>query len=260
MTKEELDALWKSFKKDNNQEDRNKLVEYYYKNVEKIAQSVEKKMNYKVSKEDLASHGVDGLFKAIKAYDLNRNVKFEIYAYPRIRGSMIDGLRSEDWVPRSVRTRQTKIEKEIEKLEAKRGNKVKEIEVIKKLGIDPEDYIKHPKKFNATLCSSIDNHIYPSDNDDDNKKDFNKYLKVKDIDFNGNLIKKDFFSKFLGKDLKTSEKLVVYYYYYENLTMKEIARRIKKTESNVSQIHKIVIKKIKNKLNNDKCCLNNFLV
>lgn len=261
MTKEELDSLWKSFKKDNNQKDRNLLIEHYYSNVEKIAKSVEKKMNYRVSKEELTSHGVDGLFKAINAYDLSRNVKFEFYSYPRIRGSMIDGLRSEDWVPRSVRSRQTKIEEKLRNMESQKGCKIETIEAIKKIGIDPEDYIKHPKKFNAILCSSLDSCIQPTDNDDnENKKDFNKYLKAKNVDLDKKMKQKDFLSKFLNKGLKSSEKLVIYYYYYENLTMKEIARRIKKTESNVSQIHKIVIKKIKNKLRGNRRNIKDFLV
>ena len=85
--------------------------EHYYIYVRKIATNLSKKYNNKVSSEELASYGLTGLYRAIDYYDETRNVKFETYAYSRIRGSMIDGIRSDDWVPRSVRLRQDVIER-----------------------------------------------------------------------------------------------------------------------------------------------------
>ena len=89
-----------------------KLVGHYYiELVQKIASNLVRKFKYRVTRDELASHGVTGLYKALKAFDPLRGVKFETYAYPRVWGSIIDCIREEDWVPRSVRTRQTKIEK-----------------------------------------------------------------------------------------------------------------------------------------------------
>jgi len=257
MTKTELSILWKVFKKTNKQEKRNELVKHYYSLVEKIARNVSKKINYKVSSDELASHGVDGLFKAIESFDLNRDIKFETYAYSRIRGSMIDGLRSNDWVPRSVRIRQSKIEKAIEELEVETGEKAEFLSAVNKAGIDTFEYIKNPKKFKATMCSSLDTSSCLGE-DEDVKKDFNLYLKSDVPSPDIKIIRREFLSKFLGKGLRSTERVIVYLYYYEKLTMREIAIRQNTTESHISQMHKAILKKIKTKISKNQQYLKEF--
>jgi len=256
MTKIELNALWKIFKTTHKQEKRNKLVEHYYKLVERIAQTVSKKINYKVSSDELASHGVDGLFKAIESFDLNRNIKFETYAYSRIKGSMIDGLRSDDWVPRSVRIRQSKIEKAMIDLEAETGEKAEILSAVDKAGIDTFEYLKNTKKFKATMCSSLDTSSCLCE--EDVKKDFNIYLKSDVPSPDIKIIRREFLSKFLGKGLRSSERRIIYLYYYEKLTMREIASRLETTESHISQIHKAILKKIKSKISKNQQYLKEF--
>jgi len=257
MTKTELNSLWKTFKKTNKQEKRNKLIEYYYSLVKKIARTVSKKINYKVSSDELASHGVDGLFKAIEKFDLNRNIKFETYAYSRIKGSMIDGLRSNDWVPRSVRIRQSKIEKAIVSIETETGEKAKILSAVEKLGINTSEYIKNPKKFKASICSSIDTSTCLGD-EENVKKDFNKYLESNVLSPDIKIIRREFLSKFLGKGLRADERMIVYLYYYEKLTMREISLRLRTTESHISQRHKAILKKIKNKISKNQQYLKEF--
>ena len=258
MTKNELALLWKTFKKKDKQEDRNKLVEHYYDFVKKIAQGVSKRINYKVSSDELASSGIDGLFKAIESFDLDRNIKFETYAYSRIHGSMIDGLRTIDWVPRSVRIRQSKIENTITTLEAQSGNKIDAIEAVEHLGINVLDYMKNPKKFNASTCSSLDTSSSSCMEGEETKKDFNKYLTSNISAPDIKLIRREFLSKFLSKGLKPSERMIIYLYYYENLTMKEIASKLETTESHISQMHKSILKKIKNKITKNKQFIKEF--
>jgi len=255
MTKTELNSLWKTFKKTNKQEKRNRLIEHYYSLVEKIARTVSKKINYKVSSEELTSHGVDGLFKAIEKFDLNRDIKFETYAYSRIKGSMIDGLRSNDWVPRSVRIRQSKIEEAISELEVETGEKADILSAVNKIGIEATEYIKNTKKFKASMCSSLDT---SSCLDEDTKKDFNKYLESNVSSPDIKIIRREFLSKFLSKGLRPFERKIIYLYYYEKLTMREISIRLKTTESHISQMHKAILKKIKNRIARDKHYLTEF--
>ena len=124
-----IDDIWKKYKSGKYPKLKNDIIEYYYDLVDRIAKKVAAKMNYRVSAEELGSHGVDGLYRAIEAYDLSRGIKFETYAYARIHGSMIDGLRTDDWVPRSVRIRHNILEK------------AKELARIK-LGREPDDIVQ----------------------------------------------------------------------------------------------------------------------
>jgi RNA polymerase sigma factor FliA len=249
MNNLELQKVWEEFKLSNDGELRNQLIKHYYVLVKKIARKVCNKINRRVSEEELASHGFDGLYKAIDRFELERKIKFETYATLRIRGSIIDGLRSDDWVPRSVRMRQTKIEKMREKMESEKCDAVTDSEVISELDISEEDYIKNNKKFNPVIFSSIDSNVV-LEKENENKKDFNKYLVSKNISSpDSKLIRKEFLGKLMGRDFKNIERKIVYYYYYENMTMREISKKVDMSESRISQIHKDVLKRLKNKIN-----------
>ena len=111
MTELELQNIWINFKKTNTIEDKNKLVNHYYKYVKRIANKIYQKINNRLSQDELTSLGLDGLYDAIEGFDLTQHNKFETYSYTRIFGSIIDNLRQYDWVPRSVHIRQNNIEK-----------------------------------------------------------------------------------------------------------------------------------------------------
>ena len=115
----EVKKTWDHFLKKRDKKSQRKLVEHYFGYVKKIATKLSKKFNNKASMEELASHGLTGLYRTIAHYDKKRCVRFETYSYSRIKGAMIDGMRSEDWVPRSVRLRQSAIENAKHKKENK---------------------------------------------------------------------------------------------------------------------------------------------
>ena len=189
-------------------------------------------------------------YKAIDRYDPQHKTKFETYAYIRIRGAMLDGIRSEDWIPRSVRLRQSEIEKTKQEMEAICGCKVLESDVLEALGIDPNDYHKHCNRYKPAVKSSIETSACMNfDLQGGNKKDFNRYLVAKhEISPNVLLLKQEFLSKLIGKNLTLPERRIIYMYYYESKTMKEIAEIIDMSESRVSQIHHDVLERLKTRI------------
>src|ERR1700743_2686178 len=133
---EDVAEIWKSYKQDqSNKELRNILMERYLPLVRYNAERVWSKLPDGGDLHDLMSAGVFGLMDAIEAFDLTRGVKFETYCVPRIRGAMLDELRTMDWVPRLVRSKASKLNEALKSLEAKLGRSPTEIELSQRLEI-----------------------------------------------------------------------------------------------------------------------------
>jgi len=248
----EVDAAWKRFLTKQTQEDRNILIKHYFQYVENISIKLSRKMKGKVRAEELASHGVDGLIKALENFDENREAKFETYAYARIRGAMLDGLRTEDWVPRSVRQRQDKIAGARNRLKDTLGRFPSEEEVLEELGISSVDYFRNPGKFKASSTSSIDSCKSDNMDGDYNRLDFNKNLVSKVEDPDNHMARNEFFQKLAQGNLDSIEKKIIMYYYYKNLTIKQISGKINISESRISQIHQKSLSKLKLALNKEE--------
>jgi len=249
MKVENIFDVWDVYLKTKDDKSKNKLVEYYFTFVNKIASTLSRKLNNHVSQPELASHGVDGLYKAIENFDETRGNKFETYAYIRIKGAMLDGLRKEDWVPRSVRIRETMIQKEQDKLQDENNKEVTKSKALKKLGINEIEYNKYPEKFRARSVFSIEASSNPDIDNDDNKKDFNEYLESHNNSSpDSQMVRMEFLNKLIGRRFTKLEKNIVYLYYYEELTMKEIAKELKISESRVSQIHQNVLARLKTRI------------
>ena len=247
MNKQELKDLWQAYLKTKELSDQKKLVEHYYNTFVKcIAAKVAKKIKYMISPEELASYGTIGLYKSLESFDSTKNVKFETYSFSRIWGSMIDEIRKNDWVPRSVRLRQTLLEKTREKLEARYCRKISETEILKKASISEVEYNKSLKKYNATSTLSLEGYVSQKNDED---KEFNKYLQDKNLKpVEDHLVREEFIKKILGKDFSRVERKIVFLYYYEKLTMNEIADTIKMSESRVSQMHQNILEKMGKKI------------
>lgn len=249
MNDQDLKRAWESYSTCPNNKNKNILVSYYYNLVNKIASSLSVKMNERVSRDELTSYGLDGLYKAIEGYDLKRKIKFETYAYRRIQGSMIDALRSNDWIPRSVRIRQQKIEKSKKKLESKLKRKVTDEEAVLDAGFNIKDYNINPKKYNATICSSVDTPLIETDNESQISQDSNKYLSSKkEPSVDAKIIRKEFLKKVVEGGCSENEKKIIYYYYYKNMTMREISNKLNISESRISQIHQKLLIKLRDEI------------
>lgn len=246
-----VEEAWKRFLKNHNETDRNILIEHYFPFVENISKKLAMKMKGKVRAEELASHGVDGLVKALENFDENREAKFETYAYARIRGAMLDGLRTEDWVPRSVRQRQDKIEGVRNRLKDSLGRMPYDEEVLEELGISGVDYFRNPNKFKASCTSSLDVCSNNEINEEFNKMDFNKYL-TSTVDCPENdMVRNEFFKKMTSINLDVIEKKIIIFYYYKNLTIKKISAIMNISESRISQIHQKTLLKMKSAFNKE---------
>jgi len=247
-------ALWKKYKQaktnETRQKFRNELVLIYYPIVEKISWKVAEALEWNVTPEELSSFGVEGLFDAIEKFELDAGVKFVHYASFRIKGSMIDGVRKEDIVPRSVRINHKKLEQARADIESEKGGKAKEYEIIQRAGFDGDEYLKHTQKFHPISFSSLDgSNIQSESKQEDLKLDTNESL----IDHNSSspdsqVLRREFLNKLISKNFSRIEKRIIYMYYYEGLTMEAIGRRLDMSESRISQIHQRCIPRLKDKV------------
>src|SRR5215217_4500228 len=140
---EEIAEIWKEFKQDtSNKTLRNRLIEQYLPLVKYNGERIWSRLPDGVELDDLISAGVFGLMDAINAFDLTRGVKFETYCVPRIRGAMLDELRTMDWVPRLVRSKASKLNEGLKSLEAKLGRHPTEIEIGEYMQLSVEEVEK----------------------------------------------------------------------------------------------------------------------
>jgi len=247
-TKQEYDIaeIWENFHKTRNTFWRNLLIEQYRQIVRYAAERLYSKLPDKVELDDLISAGHFGLMDAIDAYDSSRGVKFETYCSPRIRGSILDHLRSMDWVPRLVRARAHQLARATQALETHLGRKPTVKETAEELKLNMKEFDRLQKDANASSLVSLETK-YASDN---SEKDIREIDILKDKKSKSPLIeaqKRDLKSM-LTKGLTRAERLIIVLYYYEEMTMKEIGATLDLSESRVSQMHSSIVARLKTQL------------
>ncbi len=244
---DDVEQLWIEFKKDiTNQELRNRLVEIYLPLVKYNGERIWARLPEGVELDDLISAGVFGLMDAIDAFDLSRGVKFETYCVPRIRGAMLDELRTMDWVPRLVRSKASRLNEAIKNLEARNGRQATEIELAAELQITVPELEKMILDANAVNLISLNKKWYETDS----------YKDVREIDILEDKkgedptkrIQKNDLMRLVTKGLNRNERLIIILYYYEELTMKEIGATLDLSESRVSQMHSSIVQRLKGQL------------
>ena len=135
MTETELEVIWKTFKRTRDENLRNTLIEHHMPLVRSIAERVLQTLPKSIDVDDLSSAGTFGLMDAINGFDLSRGIKFKTYCTTRIRGSILDELRSQDWVPRLVRLKAHRLDRAIRQLEGELGRSPNQMEIAQLLGI-----------------------------------------------------------------------------------------------------------------------------
>lgn len=251
-TKQELsiDQIWEQFHKTHEDYFRNLLMEHYRNLVKYCAERLHSKLPDKVEVDDLTSAGIFGLIDAIDAFDPDRGVKFETYCSPRIRGSILDELRSMDWVPRLVRARAHQLSKATHSLEIHFGRKPTEKEIAKELDMGTEEFNRLRRDANAVSLVSLDTKY----GNGDSEKDIREIDIIKDERSKNPVIeaqKRDL-KNLLTKGLTRAERLIIVLYYYEEMTMKEIGATLDLSESRVSQMHSSIIARLKAQMNTRK--------
>jgi len=246
----DIDEIWAQFYKTHDDYFRNLLLEHYTYLVKYAADRLYSKLPDKVELDDLISAGTFGLMDAVDAFDPDRGVKFETYCTPRIRGAILDELRSMDWVPRLVRARAHQLTKVVNSLETHLGRRPTEKEMAEELNMNMEEFNRLRRDANAIGLVSLNTKY----NEGDGEKDIREIDVIKDQKSQDPLTeaqKRDL-KNLLTKGLTRAERLIVVLYYYEEMTMKEIGATLDLSESRVSQMHSSIIARLKAQMNSRK--------
>lgn len=239
-------AVWPEYKKMGTEELRNQLMEHYLPLVKYNAERIYAKLPDEVDVDDLMSAGIFGLMDAIDAFDLDRGVKFETYCAPRIRGAILDELRSMDWVPRLVRSRSSQVEQARRSLQMEVGRKPTDDELCEKMGVDQEEFAKIRKDAGAVGVVSLSRKWFETDSNKD-VREIDVLKDAKQVNPFKAVQKRDL-KDLITKGLSRAERLIVILYYYEEMTMKEIGVTLDLSESRVSQMHSSILARLKAQL------------
>jgi RNA polymerase sigma factor for flagellar operon FliA len=243
---EQLQKAWREYKAGGDRLLRNRLVEHYLFLVKYSAERVGSKLPDEVDVDDLMSAGIFGLVDAIDAFDLERGVKFETYCAPRVRGAILDELRSMDWVPRLVRHRAHKLADAVRALEVELGRLPNEGEIAQRMGLDAAEFEKLMKDANAVSLVSLSQTFSDSESSREVSEE-DVLPDEKSIDPVVEAQKSDV-RDLMKRDLSRAEQLILVLYYYEQMTMKEIGATLDLSESRVSQMHSAIIDRMRGQL------------
>ncbi len=243
-------ALWHEYRQTGDRGLRDRLILTYAPLVKFVAGRLGATLPSHVDEQDLVSYGLLGLIGAIERFDPDREIKFETYAIARIKGAIIDELRSLDWVPRSVRTRARQIERAIAELERSLMRAPTDAEIANKIGISGEELEESLTEISRTSIAALDELWSPSGGGGDQVS----LIDTIEDEHGPNpevTLEQTELKEALGEAisrLPEREKLVVTLYYYEELTLREIGEVLGVTESRVSQLHTKAVLRLKARL------------
>ncbi len=243
LDKRPIQEIWVEYSKSKSEAIRNFLMEKFLPLVRYNAERIYTRLPDEVDIEDLMSAGLFGLMDAIDAFDLDRNVKYETYCAPRIRGAILDELRAMDWVPRLVRHRTAKVEGARQRFEMAAGRPPTDQELATKLQLDAEEFEKVKRDSSAVGTHSITRKFASSDG----TRELREIDVVKDEIGSNPLfeMQRRDLKDLITKGLSRAERLIVILYYYEGMTMKEIGSTLDLSESRVSQMHSSILARLK---------------
>lgn len=236
--------LWEDYSKNKTPELREKLILEYAGLVKIVAGRLSIYLGYNVEYEDLVSYGTFGLIDAIDKFDFDKGVKFETYASVRIRGAILDQIRKMDWIPRTLRQKQKKIDTAYKKIELETGRPATDEEIAKELEISVDELDDWQSQAKSSNLISLDEYMDQGETKVDipNSEDYVQPDKI---------VEQQALKEILVNALELlteKEKKVIVLYYYEELTLKEISAVLEVTESRVSQLHTKALQKLRTKL------------
>ncbi len=244
----ETDALWERYKRTRSRGLRDKLIIQYSPLVKYVAGRVAVGLPQSVEQSDLVSYGVFGLIDAIEKFDLDRGYKFETYAIARIKGAILDELRSIDWVPRSVRSKARMLEKAYTKLESETHRAPTDTEVAAELGLNERQFQTTLSQISLVGVAALDEMLSGGDRGEsvtlgdtvaDTREGPMGVYEVEEM------------RQTLAQSINLMperEKIVLTLYYYEGLTLAEIGRVLGVTESRVCQIHTKAVLQLRSRI------------
>lgn len=248
MSAEEKLRLWEEYSKNKTPELREQIIIEYAGLVKIVAGKLSIYLGYNVDYDDLVGYGMFGLIDAIDKYDFDKGVKFETYASLRIRGAVLDQVRRMDWLPRTVRQKQKKMDAAYQKLEAANGQFASDEEIAAELEISVEELGQWQAQTKAAGIVSLDEYLEQgSENGIVGSSGGEDYVQPE------KQIEQKEMKLLLVQSLEAlteKEKKVILLYYYEELTLKEISEVLEVSESRISQLHTKAIQRLRLKLGN----------
>lgn len=250
LSEEELTSLWNQYLDDkSNKAARDTLIVQYIYLIRYVVGRVKVTLPATISIEDIAGYGVEGLINAIERYSPHKNTRFETYALIRIRGAILDRIRAQDFLPRSVRKKIKDVKQAQEYLKQELGRMPTTTEVANYMDMEPDKVSKILSE-DATITSLYDKKGSNEDSveiidtiEDTNKLNPQEQAEEKNV--------KQELEKALMR-LPERERVIMVLYYQENMTLKEIGQTINMSESRVCQLHAQAIMKLKNILSENR--------
>jgi len=239
--------LWKMYKANATSRLRQELVLRYLGLVKYVVRKMIKNYPHAIEEKDLYHIGILGLVEALDRFNMDYGIKFETYAIPRIKGSIIDELRKLDWIPRSLRSRTNMIKEKMGELDQKFGGSYSDDEIANGLGIDMTELHNWKKEINSVNMLSLDKPL-----DDVYKQNLYNMIEDEEEDNPDYKMEEEEMKRILLKAIKQlpeKTRLAITLYYYEKLTFKEIGQILNVSESRISQIHSETMGKLKKSIN-----------
>jgi RNA polymerase sigma factor for flagellar operon FliA len=234
-----VDELWTEFKSTGSARARDELIVHYAPLVKYVAARVAIGLPNNVDQEDLASAGILGLMEAVNKFEPDRGFKFESYAAARIRGAIIDDLRSLDWVPRSVRSQARKVEEALSKLQDKLGRTPTDEEVAEEMDVTVRKLRSIYAKVSTILFVSLDRLMSVGDKGDSGMSLVDTLVDTKAEDPLASVEEKEM-KQFLVKSIASlpeRERTAITLYYYEGLSLAEISQVVGVSQARISQMN-----------------------
>jgi RNA polymerase sigma factor for flagellar operon FliA len=253
LDEDKVKELWYRYKNDGDQRARDHLILAYAPLVKYVAGRMANGLPSHIEEADLISYGLLGLIGALDRFDPAREIKFETYAVSRIKGSIIDELRSLDWVPRSVRSKAREIEKACALLENRLQRAPTDAEIASELGMTINEFQHALTQISNTSIVALDELWAISGSDGDSASLIDTLEDPKSKDPSRMLDLSEMKARLADAidALPKREKIVIALYYYENLTLREIGEVLGVTESRVSQLHTKAVLRLKGRLRDE---------
>ena len=216
-----------------------------FRSVRVVAGRLSMYLGYNVEYDDLVGYGIFGLIDAIDKFDAAKDVKFETYASLRIRGSILDQIRKMDWIPRTVRQKQKKLDEAIKRVEMRTGKNASDEDIAKEIGISDAELTNWQSQLKITNIVSLNEYVEQGSEPVMDAK-HNTHFAQPEEQIQENELKEVLKSTL--ELLTEKERKVIELYYYEELTLKEISKVLDVSESRVSQLHTKALMKMRKKM------------
>ena len=242
------DSLWQTYRKTGDPAARNELLDQYLGLVHHVARQIKERLPEEVELDDLVSAGTLGLVMALDSFDAERGLAFSTYATPRIRGAILDDLRSRDWVPRSVRSKGRKVAAAVSELQGRLGRAPSPEEIAYVLEIDVATYWRWKEEIDGAVLLPFEGSVVPNESE---SLTLEETLADQRAETPGDGLTHEEQVERLRDavaSLGAKERTVLALYYYEELNLRQIAEVMHLTESRISQIRSQALRQLRARL------------